>query len=86
MMARKRKKPMSRRWRIPSPRTEILARRKLRRLRPKDGELAGILTFLTFRRRLPVSPWARQEFGTTQRDKGSYVFFDRSMYVDNVMR
>ena len=34
----------------------------------------------------PISPWARQEFGTTQRDKGSYVFFDRSVYVDNVMR
>ena len=25
-------------------------------------------------------------FGTTQRDKGSYGFFDRSMYVDNEMR
>ena len=26
------------------------------------------------------------EIGTTQRDKGSYVFFDRSVYVDNEMR
>ena len=25
------------------------------------------------------------EIGTTQRDKGSYVFFDRSVYVDNEM-
>ena len=33
-----------------------------------------------------VSPWARQEFGTTQRDKGSYGFCDRSVYVDNEMR
>ena len=33
-----------------------------------------------------IRPWARQQFGTTQRDKGSYVFFDRSMYVDNEMR
>ena len=26
------------------------------------------------------------EIGTTRRDKGSYVFFDRSMYVDDEMR
>ena len=26
------------------------------------------------------------EIGTTRRDKGSYAFFDRSMYVDNEMR
>ena len=41
-----------------------------------------------FRPRIIVhGPEAKfSEIGTTRRDKGSYVFFDRSMYVDNEMR
>ena len=34
-----------------------------------------------------LGPEARfSEIGTTRRDKGSYGFFVRYMYVDNVMR